>query len=176
MQPFDFISKGSRKPISWENGKPLPYRSHAGSSFLLVLARPSILWRFAPSRPVHSHYGSSTNPNPPPKSMASQISMIGGEYKVRTITGDEFNVIYTRSSAMAVPISDDLLPPPLICGSSPIIYSGVFSGSSQYPSSMGSSGGSTLGLDFSKCRAFSDEVFKSSGTRFILWGVEGLLF
>ena len=31
--------------------------------------------------------------------MASQISMIGGEYKVRTITGDEFNVIYTRSSA-----------------------------------------------------------------------------
>ena len=41
--------------------------------------------------------------------MASQISMIGGEYNVRTITGDEFkvrtitndefNVIYTRSSA-----------------------------------------------------------------------------
>ena len=31
--------------------------------------------------------------------MASQISMIRGEYKVRTITGDEFNVIYTRSSA-----------------------------------------------------------------------------
>ena len=31
--------------------------------------------------------------------MASQISMIGGEYKVRTITGDEFNVIYIRSSA-----------------------------------------------------------------------------
>ena len=31
--------------------------------------------------------------------MASQISMIGGEYKVRTITGDEFDVIYTRSSA-----------------------------------------------------------------------------
>ena len=31
--------------------------------------------------------------------MASQISMIGGEYKVRTITGDEFEVIYTRSSA-----------------------------------------------------------------------------
>ena len=30
--------------------------------------------------------------------MASQISMIGGEYKVRTITGDEFDVIYTRSS------------------------------------------------------------------------------
>ena len=26
--------------------------------------------------------------------------MIGGEYKVRTITGDEFNVIYTRSFAM----------------------------------------------------------------------------
>ena len=63
-------------------------------------ARPSILWRFSPSRPVHSHYGSSTNPNPPPKSMASQISMISGEYKVRTITGDEFNVIYTRTSAM----------------------------------------------------------------------------
>ena len=32
--------------------------------------------------------------------MASQISMIGGEYKVRTITDDEFDVIYTRSSAM----------------------------------------------------------------------------
>ena len=30
--------------------------------------------------------------------MASQISSIGGEYKVRTITGDEFDVIYTRSS------------------------------------------------------------------------------
>ena len=30
--------------------------------------------------------------------MASQISMIGGEYKVRTITGDEFDVIYTCSS------------------------------------------------------------------------------
>jgi len=30
--------------------------------------------------------------------MASQISPIGGEYKVRTITGDEFDVIYTRSS------------------------------------------------------------------------------
>ena len=25
--------------------------------------------------------------------------MIGGEYKVRTITGDEFDVIYTRTSA-----------------------------------------------------------------------------
>ena len=32
--------------------------------------------------------------------MASQISMIGGEYKVRTITVDEFDVIYTRSSTM----------------------------------------------------------------------------
>ena len=32
--------------------------------------------------------------------MASQISMIGGEYKVRTITSDEFDIIYTRSSAM----------------------------------------------------------------------------
>ena len=32
--------------------------------------------------------------------MASQISTIGGEYKVRTITGDEFDVIYTYSSAM----------------------------------------------------------------------------
>ena len=31
--------------------------------------------------------------------MASLISMIGGEYKVRTITGDEFDVIYTRSFA-----------------------------------------------------------------------------
>ena len=99
MQPFDLRFKGSRNPVSWENGKPLSCRSHAGSSLLLVPARPSILWRFAPSRPVHSHYGSSTNPNPPPKSMASQISMIGGEYKVRTITGDEFDVIYTRSSA-----------------------------------------------------------------------------
>ena len=32
--------------------------------------------------------------------MASQISPIGGEYKVRPITDDEFDVIYTRSSAM----------------------------------------------------------------------------
>ena len=31
--------------------------------------------------------------------MASQISTIGGEYKLRTITGDEFNFIYTHSSA-----------------------------------------------------------------------------
>ena len=31
--------------------------------------------------------------------MASQISMIGREYKVRTITGNDFDVIYTRSSA-----------------------------------------------------------------------------
>ena len=31
--------------------------------------------------------------------MASQILMICGEYKVRTITGDEFDVIYARSSA-----------------------------------------------------------------------------
>ncbi|XBI96435.1 hypothetical protein VPH35_032719 [Triticum aestivum] len=99
MQPFDLRSKGSQKPVSWENGKPLPCHSHVGSSLLLVPARPSILRRFAPSSPIHSHYGSSTNPNPPLKSMASQISTIGGEYKVRTITGDEFDVIYTRSSA-----------------------------------------------------------------------------
>ena len=45
-----------------------------------------------------ARYNSSTSPNPPPKSMVTQISMIGGEYKVRTITGDEFDVIYTRSS------------------------------------------------------------------------------
>jgi hypothetical protein len=32
--------------------------------------------------------------------MASQIFMIGGEYKVRTITGDEFIVIYSRRSAV----------------------------------------------------------------------------
>ena len=32
--------------------------------------------------------------------MASQIFIVGGEYKVRTITGDEFIVIYTRRSAM----------------------------------------------------------------------------
>ena len=31
--------------------------------------------------------------------MASQISTIGGDYKVRTITNDEFDIIYTRSSA-----------------------------------------------------------------------------
>ena len=31
--------------------------------------------------------------------MASQISMIGGEDKVRNIIGDEFYVIYTCSSA-----------------------------------------------------------------------------
>ena len=32
--------------------------------------------------------------------MASQISMVTAEYKVRAITGDEFIVIYTRGSAM----------------------------------------------------------------------------
>ena len=67
---------------------------------------PFARWQFAPTRPrtsfnithgILSHYDSSTNPNPPPKSMASQISMIGGEYKVRPITGDELDVIYTRS-------------------------------------------------------------------------------
>ena len=31
--------------------------------------------------------------------MASQISMVDGEYQVRTITGDEFDVIYTCSPA-----------------------------------------------------------------------------
>ena len=31
--------------------------------------------------------------------MASQNSMISSEYKVRTITNDEFDVIYTHSSA-----------------------------------------------------------------------------
>ena len=31
--------------------------------------------------------------------MASQISMISGEYKVRTITGDEFDIIDTCSTA-----------------------------------------------------------------------------
>ena len=81
---------------------------------------PFARWQFAPTRPrliphnsslpvvpsfhisllpVFAGYNSSTNPNPPPKSMASQISTIGGEYKVRTITGDEFDVIYTHSSA-----------------------------------------------------------------------------
>ena len=33
--------------------------------------------------------------------MASQISTIGGEYKVRTITGNDFDVIYTCSSMTA---------------------------------------------------------------------------
>ena len=32
--------------------------------------------------------------------MASQISMIGSEYKVRTITGDDFIIIYTCRSTM----------------------------------------------------------------------------
>ena len=31
--------------------------------------------------------------------MVSQISPIGGEYKFRTITSDEFDIIYTRTSA-----------------------------------------------------------------------------
>ena len=39
--------------------------------------------------------------------MASQISMIGDEYKVRTITGDEFDVIYTRSSAKDALLASD---------------------------------------------------------------------
>src|SRR6266511_1954387 len=73
-------------------------RKTVSSSLILVPGRPLTLRQFAPSRPILSHYSSSTNPNLPPKSMASQISMIGGEYKVRTITGDEFDVTYTRSS------------------------------------------------------------------------------
>lgn len=43
-------------------------------------------------------YNSSTSPNPPPKSMASKISMVAAEYQVRAITGDQFIVIYTRGS------------------------------------------------------------------------------
>ena len=43
-------------------------------------------------------YNSSTSPNPPPKSMASQISMVAAEYQVRAITGDQFIIIYTRGS------------------------------------------------------------------------------
>ena len=74
-------------------------RKTASSSLILVPVRPLTLRQFAPSPLVLSHYSSSTNPNSPPKSMVSQISMIGCEYKVRTITGDEFYVIYTRSSA-----------------------------------------------------------------------------
>ena len=75
------------------------YKNRWQFSPVLVPGCPLTLRQFAPSRPVLSHYGSFTNPNPPPKSMAPQISMIGGEYKVRTITGNEFDVIYTRSSA-----------------------------------------------------------------------------
>ena len=45
-----------------------------------------------------ARYNSSTSPNPPPKSMASQISMVTAEYQVRATTGDEFIVIYTRGS------------------------------------------------------------------------------
>src|SRR4051812_20523809 len=45
-------------------------------------------------------YNSSTSPNPPPKSMASQISMVAAEYQVRAITDDQFIVIYTRGSEM----------------------------------------------------------------------------
>ena len=43
-------------------------------------------------------YNSSSSPNPPPKSMASRISMVAAEYQVRAITGDQFIVIYTRGS------------------------------------------------------------------------------
>ena len=52
------------------------------------------------SLPVFPGYNSSTSPNPPPKSMASQISMVAAEYQVRAITGDQFIVIYTHGSAM----------------------------------------------------------------------------
>ena len=52
------------------------------------------------SLPVFAGYNSSTSPNPPPKSMASQISMVAAEYQVRAITGDQFIVIYTRGSVM----------------------------------------------------------------------------
>lgn len=131
MPLFDLRSKGSRKPVSWENGKlritcnfpdawhdieshligrrvdmtsnwapialcmnPFIHQaSHyhavrtphsafynqktAGNSLLLVPGRPLTLRQFAHSCPVLSHYSSSSNPNPPPKSMVSQISMIG---------------------------------------------------------------------------------------------------
>src|SRR3954468_2843892 len=51
------------------------------------------------SLPVfYAGYNSSTSPNPPPKSMDSQISMVAAEYQVRAITGDQFIVIYTRGS------------------------------------------------------------------------------
>src|SRR4051812_49759140 len=99
MQPFDLRSKGSRKPVSWENGKPLPCCSHAGSSLLLVPARPSILRRFAPSRPVHSHYGRFTYPQPPPQSIAAPNFLIESEDKVKNLTRDEIGVIFTPSFA-----------------------------------------------------------------------------
>ena len=64
----------------------------------------------------------------------------------------------------------DLHHPPLIYVSLPIILSGISSRARQYPSPMGSSSGSTLGLDFSKGRVFSDEVFRSTGHTIHPWG------
>src|SRR5215216_6078700 len=81
MQPF--IHRASQQPHAVRT----PYSSPS-----------STLQQFAPSHPVLSHYTSSTSPNPPPKSMASQISMIAAEYQVRAITGNEFIIIYTRRS------------------------------------------------------------------------------
>ena len=43
-------------------------------------------------------FNSSTSPNPPPKSMASQISMVAAEYQVRAITGHQFIILYTCGS------------------------------------------------------------------------------
>ena len=111
MGLVDMTSSGSR--IVLENslglaavyppGKPAtPRRSHA----LLVPVFYLTTVRSQSSRPftlVRSQfffagYNSSTSPNPPPKSMASQISMVAAEYQVRAIAGDEFIVIYTRGS------------------------------------------------------------------------------
>ena len=60
---------------------------------------PLVLSFHISSLPVFAGYNSSTSPNPPPKSMASQISMVAAEYQVRAITVDQFIVIYTRGSS-----------------------------------------------------------------------------
>ena len=94
-------SLGVCSSLSTGQARKTPRRSHA----LLVPVFYLTIVRSQSSRPFISSllvffagYNSSTSPNPPPKSMASQISMVAVEYQVRAITDDQFIVIYTRGS------------------------------------------------------------------------------
>ena len=111
MGLVDMTSSGSR--IVLENSLGACSRLSTGqASNPTPFARPTRprLLPYNSSLPVVSSFHISSLPvffcgvqqfnfsNPPPKYMASQISMVTTEYQVRANTGDQFIVIYTRGS------------------------------------------------------------------------------